>query len=952
MSDNSKHDSKRSSLHASTTQLGGRGTVRRRRYRRNASLSENQMSESMRHFLVRHEFQDYGHMERVSFIYDNGDIASYDSVRLLANLKNGFYNFSLNTQTKAKRSKSRGSSLSTRSDKAAELFHSLDFIQQQTQISDLDRETRERIKCVTEEIHQLVGSDAYEFLSAFSQKSPAVTEKSFANFSTLIDDTDFIPEVSGDFDKTSEDKSEKRHFEVAKDLAASSSTSLDPVSFSNEPEILVADKVRTKKKPKKKKNKAKVRQTAQKCELEKKIELDEEKGKKIEEKKMQDEKILAKIEEKPLVEKKSVELSAKEAKKPLDDAKELRNMAFLRSSPQKKKKKNKSVKNEKKKESETDSSLKIAPTAKNKTSVLIEEKKTDTTAKLTNKVEKLGNKLKPNLSTDESSKSVDKKIKKKQKSSSKKALNSEAVKGKEKDSDEKISIKETEHKNSTKSSKKKNRKKKTTLLAKNNQDSKQEPDDVDKVMSESDLRDKDINVQTSSIDKNGENFELMNAKRGNDECTTLDNTTKCSTIMQNLDRTKLEIEQLTQGLQSSQSVSPVETPSSVVNETFSDSVELKWQEIGIEKTCHSQTSEDTELLIEKSSLEEDLLAEETFPDDKQKEKPNEPLAGSTLKIKTCSDDSDGKQWQNSGESKCGQPIQITKWNEAPSEQDPVQEFLIEENLKIKAEMFYEKRVFVHKTLSKSVSKSRIVDIYNYNETRNENLIFEDTQKSKSFTNITESSSATSRSILIAKVILGKGEERFSDDNNIVLGSDEIVREAAINLVKSVINKAMQSARQTNEQMEDDTQLIESQWSQSASATDGTNELPEKNGAQVFNLSDSSDARSHDNYELFIINKTHLPLTHAKSERTQNSLSNTAEQCLPSAHNLNFKLTESFSIEMDKGCAEKINLNDCNQPVFAEIQNGKLGSQKHLNKRKMQKNMIIQIFKREIFSREI
>lgn len=798
MSDNSKHDAKRSNLHTSTTQLGGRGTVRRRRYRRNANLSENQLSESMRHFLVRHEFQDYGQMERVSFVYENGDIASHDSVRLLANLKNGFYNFNLNTQTNPKRSKSRSSISSksqTRTDKAGDLFHTLDFIKQQTQIGNLDSETQERIKFVTDEIHQLIGSDAYEFLSTFSQKSPVV-EKDLSNFSTIIDDSEFIPEILTDFDKTSEEKSEN----IDNQLTVSSSTSLDPVSFSKEPEILVEKKTKVNMKPKKKKKKGKVKeQQAQKIESEfssnkKSKESDKEKSKFLSNLELEKEKSKVEVSQasseeiKSLVETDISKLDKKEKPKPVNDVKELRNMAFLRTTVPKKKKKSKNLskkrKNEKIKECETDSNSKTDSNDK-KTSMPIEKKKVDTTNKMTNSEHILGNNLNPkpvsNLSTDESSKSVDKKIRKRQNLDSNKTSKPQLV---NRNDSEYNQNKEANDKKRKKSNKKKKSTKinsdlERTLNKQSIHSAKQEPDDADNIKKNPllDIKLEQENLQNNSIDDNKkQNFQINQNeifKSVNDVYKTLDSTNRCNIIMENLDRTKLEIEELTQGVISRQSVSSVETPCSMVNQSFSDSI--RFEDIKDSKLNEqSQSDEIIEVLIEKALENTQKVRLERYDDDQKqnigetsaisfvddqesygaeenKEKPGESLF-STLKIncETSAENQKEKQSNKNAKEKFRQPIQIINYNdEASNQKFPVHEILIEENLKIKAEMFYEKRVFIHKKFesssqAKSFSKSKIVDIYNYNETNNENIIYEDIHRSKSITNINESSSATSR----------------------------------------------------------------------------------------------------------------------------------------------------------------------------------------------------------------
>ena len=76
--------------HATTIQLGGKGTIRRRRLRKSNSLNSQHGAESLQNFLHRFQFQDCGKMDSVTFIYDNGTLATYDSVQVHGNLKNNF----------------------------------------------------------------------------------------------------------------------------------------------------------------------------------------------------------------------------------------------------------------------------------------------------------------------------------------------------------------------------------------------------------------------------------------------------------------------------------------------------------------------------------------------------------------------------------------------------------------------------------------------------------------------------------------------------------------------------------------------------------------------------------------------------------------------------------------------------------------------------------------------
>lgn len=246
-----------SKLHA-TTQLGGKGTMRRRRLRKTSSLnSDLSNSEMMRAFLNKFEFNDYGNIERVTFIEDNGQLTSYDSVKLNANLKYGFFHINLsqykNNQTKKRRiSKSkiaeepkRSSSAEQLPQKGVKINRAEDLLEKLVRINNSDILTTvssenlnmfNRNNFIRNEIYELVGSDAYEYLENINDKlNKTLTEtvhakselkesknidESTLNDKTLerieidieIDDqTEFIPDLENvDF----EAESNKENFKV------------------------------------------------------------------------------------------------------------------------------------------------------------------------------------------------------------------------------------------------------------------------------------------------------------------------------------------------------------------------------------------------------------------------------------------------------------------------------------------------------------------------------------------------------------------------------------------------------------------------------------------------------------------------------------------------------------------------------------------------------------------
>ncbi|CAF0731166.1 unnamed protein product [Brachionus calyciflorus] len=609
-------DSKRQNvnLHPSTTQLGGKGTVRRRRYRKTTNLSETQISESMKHFLVKNEFQDYGTMEKISFINDNGDITSYDSVRLLANLKNGFYNFTFNTQAKPKRSSKTEipKNNNNKIEKASELFHTLDFIKQQSTISDLDYETRERMRIITNEIHELVGSDAYEYLSRYASKRSEL-KSSNHNLNVLFqDDEDEISEVA-DFEEVSNKKDEEKiePIEIKSELVDSTLLDVEKKILVEKTEISKPSK---KSKKKKKKPEIKLEEPEKKSKNNKKVKEEiktrsksssissSNSGKKI------NPIVSSIVEEIPVhLPPMSSDSSVKKDnpiknKKDLDDVKELRKMAFLMSKPQpkKKKKNNAQIKNRKNDNKKENSSNLSPDNNSQKISIISKPMKFDSSSTKSNSVEETTeNKLNTISSTDETSKSADK-TKKKRQSRKKIESNKQMETNNNQNSTDELSSKINQSNdikiNTNKSKNKKKKKKKnrveTPTTGGETSLSKQETDDVDKNIISKKMSDSEIiaskssdllNVENDFNDKDKSDKEKYDNKieeknnLDNQECSekivleTKQSETRCDQIMENLDKIKEEIEKLTLDVANRDSVSSIElvTPSSDLMKEFS-----------------------------------------------------------------------------------------------------------------------------------------------------------------------------------------------------------------------------------------------------------------------------------------------------------------------------------------------------------------------------------------------
>jgi hypothetical protein len=189
----SNDDLKSSKPLSATSQIGGKGTIRRRRLRHH--LRSGIDAEHVRLFHSKFKLIDLGHMERVTFIQDNGDIISYDSIPVHANYKSHIFHFDLSKYKNHRlllRNKNKNSSALTSSettnanaknfdsskiqsnsvklDRAKNLLNKLDFINKEnnTSSTNLNEENCEirDLNQMKLQINQLVGSqDAYAYLS-------------------------------------------------------------------------------------------------------------------------------------------------------------------------------------------------------------------------------------------------------------------------------------------------------------------------------------------------------------------------------------------------------------------------------------------------------------------------------------------------------------------------------------------------------------------------------------------------------------------------------------------------------------------------------------------------------------------------------------------------------------------------------------------------------------------
>jgi hypothetical protein len=240
---------------SATRQLGGKGTIRRRRLRHKASLvissadASNHKSEQLRSFLNKFDFGDYGQMERVTFINDNGKFTSYDAINMHSNWKNGMFylNMSkyrqhfLHKGQRMSRSKLEDESMSSiennnndssssswskgiKIDTAEDLMCTLNYINEQEAIfkqqlnkTDENQIILDKLDGFRTQICEIVGTrDAHTYLSRLIQKNNNNSQKSFSSISNRmsnlsstnlidlknfqLDDEEEIPQLVNDFE--------------------------------------------------------------------------------------------------------------------------------------------------------------------------------------------------------------------------------------------------------------------------------------------------------------------------------------------------------------------------------------------------------------------------------------------------------------------------------------------------------------------------------------------------------------------------------------------------------------------------------------------------------------------------------------------------------------------------------------------------------------------------------
>ena len=157
-----------------TSQIGGKGTVRRRRVRKSSALpvlAPVDNAHTLQSFHSKHDLRNYGPMESVTFVRDNGEIqttsAADQPCRLAANMKAGIFCLTISPSpiaaTAAASSSSRqhqrhSLSSASRVEYARDMLDSLGTTSGENPEDDVHLQRRL-------DIFARVGSDAHEFLA-------------------------------------------------------------------------------------------------------------------------------------------------------------------------------------------------------------------------------------------------------------------------------------------------------------------------------------------------------------------------------------------------------------------------------------------------------------------------------------------------------------------------------------------------------------------------------------------------------------------------------------------------------------------------------------------------------------------------------------------------------------------------------------------------------------------
>jgi hypothetical protein len=172
------------SQHQATTQLGGKGTIRRRRLRKTHHLSQHSQisttSHELQNFMNKFKLSNYGTIDSVTFVKDNCKIQTYNSIDLHANLNSGIYQ--LNIKTKVLNKNNQLIPTKGKIENAEDLLNEIN-----------NSDSQDRIN----EINHLIGSDANvylrELVENYRNNSSTITSSTITSSTITSSTTTVLP---------------------------------------------------------------------------------------------------------------------------------------------------------------------------------------------------------------------------------------------------------------------------------------------------------------------------------------------------------------------------------------------------------------------------------------------------------------------------------------------------------------------------------------------------------------------------------------------------------------------------------------------------------------------------------------------------------------------------------------------------------------------------------------
>lgn len=181
--------------HHATSQIGGKGTIRRRRIRKthisNTSTTStfssiNNFENKITNFTDKFKLNNYGDIESLTFVKDNGIVHTYDSVDLYANFNAGIYKFRIKTQQPTNFNKQKSPQIEQKQDNLpikikkhrSRIDNANEFLNELNNVDNINR---------ADEIHKLIGSDAKIYLQNLIDNNKSRSyNKNNNNLSSLL----------------------------------------------------------------------------------------------------------------------------------------------------------------------------------------------------------------------------------------------------------------------------------------------------------------------------------------------------------------------------------------------------------------------------------------------------------------------------------------------------------------------------------------------------------------------------------------------------------------------------------------------------------------------------------------------------------------------------------------------------------------------------------------------